>query len=341
MFTKSTVHLLSLFLIVFSNSVLSDTKTGPIGGTGGYQFEDNLGYYERICGLNIRHSSTRIYAIQLEACDSWGNRSWKTQHGSNSGKLSYLPLSADDELRGINLTKLPINGASRIVGISIATKKAPYYKSFGLVGIALDDDRVSDFGSYYEQIDLPKGYEIHGIYGRSANELDALGIKYRKIPGNYQNGDSGSFGAVGGGEKSHIFSDYTQRNSPSFEKICGFRVRHGNRIDAIQIKVCDISGKYHYQQMHGGAGGTLSSFNLRDNEHLVAIKGWIGKRNETTRIFGMQFVTNAGRTSPIYGKSTSIPFELHVPNDYHIDGIFGAAIAELDAIGVTFSLLNN
>jgi hypothetical protein len=114
--------LMFFYLSLLSSGLFADVKVGPIGGTGGTQFEERLGYSERICGVYVNHTPSTIYGIQLDVCDAWGNRSLKAYHGGHKGTSSYMPIAANDSIQSIDPTKVPIYGASRVVGLRISTK---------------------------------------------------------------------------------------------------------------------------------------------------------------------------------------------------------------------------
>lgn len=123
------------------------------------------------------------------------------------------------------------------------------------------------------------------------------------------------------------------------QRVCGFNIRSASRIDAIQLKVCDIAtGTSTYLPRRGGSGGYMNSFNLERDEYVTAVNGYIGKRDGDTRIFGLYIVTNK-RTSQLYGSSTDHPFYYQAPTDgkHSIQGIVGWYKNELDSIGVYIS----
>jgi hypothetical protein len=329
----------ALFLLTLSVAAQADIKAGPIGGVAGSPFEEYMGNYERICTILVNSKETRIYGLQFEFCDNSGKRRLSKRYGKGSGELSTLSLAADEVIEKINITKLPVNDLTRIVGLQFVTNKSKWL-TVGQIGISTNDGRVTWNGSFYENLNLPAGYEVHGFFGSAGAEIDALGVLYRKIPGSNLQGKTGIFGNVGGGEKSKSFSDYARSFAPYHERICGIKVHHGARIDAIQVEICGLNGVTTFKPKHGGNKGSESYFKLYDYEYLVAIKGWIGYKSVTARVFGLQFITNTGRVSPVYGKQTRDPFELNVPEGYVINDITGATVKELDAIGIGFTLLN-
>lgn len=328
--------ILALILVLNSSLCFSDIKIGPLGGTGGSEFNDTLGYYEKICGIYARHSKSKLYGLQIEACDYWGNRTTKKFHGSQQGTADHLQIAEDDQIETIQLTTISINGSSRVTGINIYTKKGKH-KTFGYYGVSLQDERVYSSGTFYKEILPPEGYEIHGLFGRSGKEIDSLGVYMRKTPGIYSQQGSGRFGSAGGGEKSRPFTDLIDRGPTPEERLCGFNIWHGNRIDAIQTKICNKNHQtaYKYLNKHGGSGGKQDSFNFSNGTRLQKIRGWVGNKNGTTRIFGLQFLLSDGSYSKIFGDMTGFPFELTVPEGFYIDNLFGASVTELDSIGLS------
>jgi hypothetical protein len=328
-----------LFLFLVSTGAKADIKAGPIGGIGGTEFEENLEVSERICGIYLRNNDERIFSIQLEVCDDSGNRYLTTRHGGSDGEESYIPLAEDDVIDSIWVTKIPINGASTVVGLGFNLSKSGWLP-FGSVGVQLGDNRVSANGSFYEIISLPDGYEVHGIIGNADSDLDAFGVLFRAIPGSEVRGDFGHIGNVGGGENADSFGGHIQNSAPLFEYFCGVKIRHGSRIDAIQMEVCSLDGTSTFHERHGGSGGSESYFKLDSDEYFVSVTGWRGRKYGADRIFGLQFITNTGRVSPTYGSVTSDGFELNAPEGYIITNISGASRNELEAIGIGFTLID-
>ncbi|MBI5877992.1 MAG: hypothetical protein HZB53_10090 [Chloroflexi bacterium] len=128
----------------------------------------------------------------------------------------------------------------------------------------------------------------------------------------------GPFGGTGGRE----FSDKDQ--VPAGVRITGVNVRHGSRIDAIQVVLS--SGTL---PAHGAGGGGFTNFSLAANEYITGIEGRTG-----TRVDSLRIRTNTGRTSVWFGGSGgSLPYSLVAPAGYEIFAFFGRSGEEVDAIG--------
>lgn len=164
----------------------------------------------------------------------------------------------------------------------------------------------------------------------------------------------GTIGGTGGAHFQKIIS--------SHEHICGIYVRHGNRVDAIQLKICDNSGNSYLSQRYGGSGGSESFFPVYSDEYISGTVVYSNQRDENTRIYGLKFIKNKIGSiskateveSPLYGSATTTPtfYNGKIYNSQDplffmtpgIIGIWGKAQSELDSLGVIFSetqLANN
>lgn len=141
---------------------------------------------------------------------------------------------------------------------------------------------------------------------------------------------------------------YFKKTVASHERVCGVYVRHGARIDAIQLKICDSSGNSYRSQRFGGSGGNESFFPIYSNEYLSAMIVYPGYYKGSQRVFGLALYKNkigstsssTEVTSGLYGSQTYStpksldPYRLFSPG---IIGIWGRAGGELDAIGTVVS----
>ena len=62
--------------------------------------------------------------------------------------------------------------------------------------------------------------------------------------------------------------------------------------------------------------------------------GSVGNNNGQVTVFSIQFITNAGTRSNVYGRPTSAAFSFQCPTNYVVRGIFGRSGQEVDALGV-------
>lgn len=79
----------------------------------------------------------------------------------------------------------------------------------------------------------------------------------------------------------------------------------------------------------GPYDGTWAEFTLADGEYICELRGQAG-----TTLNRLQFVTNTGRTSPVYGTSTGTPFSLTKLNLIGLFGRAGLGMEQLGAISV-------
>lgn len=153
-------------LLVFSSNTYSDVKEGPVGGIGGKPFERALAADEKVCGVNT-YSKSRINAIQLRICDSNGNVYYSELFGSRTGTFTSSVFEPNEIIWGVWVNAYRVINSQRVVGLTILTDRNSYY--FG-----------NDTYEFVSTLDIMDGYEFGGIFGRSGDELDALGFIYRK-----------------------------------------------------------------------------------------------------------------------------------------------------------------
>jgi Jacalin-like lectin domain len=109
--------------------------------------------------------------------------------------------------------------------------------------------------------------------------------------------------------------------------------RSGSRIDQIQVVWTGAFGGGESLPF-GGDGGTPFQFDIPPSEWLAQIVGSVGEYDGSVRLFSIQFITNAGTPSDVYGQPTSAAFSFQCPTNYMITGIFGRADRAVDALGV-------
>jgi hypothetical protein len=127
-----------------------------------------------------------------------------------------------------------------------------------------------------------------------------------------------------GGSGGEPFFD----EAPGYSRIAEVRVWSGSHIDAVQLVYRDRRG-YSDGYKYGGGGGRLQVFELRRGESIVAISGRYARLvNE------LQFHTNQGRSSPIYGRGGGAEFRYEAPRGMEISGLIGRSGGAIDAIGV-------
>lgn len=283
---------------------------GPAGGTGGYYFSKTVASHERICGVYVRHGA-RIDAIQLKICDSNGNSYRSQRFGGSGGTESFFSISSNEYLSDMVVYSGYRNGGNRVFGLKL------YKENIGsgaqvispLYGSTPNSEWIDGGGHYHNQPDpiLFRMPGIVGIFGRSAGELDAIGLVYSQ---NQLDNNLGLWDSVGGSVGGRGGSDF---DTFRFEgKICKIDIRHASRIDALRFKDCRDDGSAVYTPLYGGTGGSLSSFTLKSGEYLTSIRGSLVTRDGGVDFSSIQFFTNL-RTSPIYGQDSGRSFRLDIP----------------------------
>jgi Jacalin-like lectin domain len=116
-------------------------------------------------------------------------------------------------------------------------------------------------------------------------------------------------------------------------RISGVQGRSGSRIDEIEIVWSSPGGSQSSEQF-GGDGGTPFQFSIPDKDYLTLISGTVGVNNGSVVLFSLQFFTQNGNKSPVFGSATSTPFNFQCPPGYQISGIFGRSGSAVDAFGV-------
>jgi hypothetical protein len=115
--------------------------------------------------------------------------------------------------------------------------------------------------------------------------------------------------------------------------ISAMKGRSADRIDQIQVVWVGAGGGGESPPF-GGGGGQPFRFDLPPGESLAQIVGSVGVINNTVTVFSIQFITNAGTRSNVYGRPTSAAFSFQCPTNYVVTGIFGRSGDEVDALGV-------
>jgi Jacalin-like lectin domain len=141
----------------------------------------------------------------------------------------------------------------------------------------------------------------------------------------------GPAGGVGGSPYDAAYPVGSHAETPWV--ITAMKGRSGNRIDQIQVVWAGAGGGGESPKF-GGEGGSPFQFTLPPGETLTQIVGSVGEYNGSVRLFSIQFVTNTGTRSDVYGQATSAAFSFQCPPNFVVTGIFGRAGREVDALGV-------
>lgn len=93
----------------------------------------------------------------------------------------------------------------------------------------------------------------------------------------------------------------------------------GSRVDAIAMEYADGQ-----MVKHGGDGGTHYGLEIPEGVYITRIVAYNGKKNNQTRVFGLQAVFSDGTQSPVY---RSVTKDVTVPGataeNGQIVGIYG------------------
>ena len=139
----------------------------------------------------------------------------------------------------------------------------------------------------------------------------------------------GPSGGVGGG----AYSAPVPTSGGGPWRISGVQGRSGSRIDQIEIVWSSPGGSQSSDQF-GGDGGSPFQFAIPDKDYLTLISGTVGINNGSVVLYSLQFFTQNGNKSPVFGSATSTPFNFQCPPGYQISGIFGRSGSAVDALGV-------
>lgn len=144
-------------------------------------------------------------------------------------------------------------------------------------------------------------------------------------------GEAGPVGGRGGGFFSMEIN--TKGRADSVGTIV---ISHGPRINGLTFY--NLRGRK--MAGFGGEAGQRSKFALRPGECLRALHGTYNHvpQYRSSTISSLQLVTNMGTVSPVFGTETpnGRKFILDAGDGMVIDGIFGFAGAEIDALGIRF-----
>ncbi len=136
---------------------------GPWGGNGGAAFDARMILYpsetwKKLTAIMIRHGAV-IDAIQLYWINNLNQSSRSAVYGGAGGSQSWLYLAAGEYITGIR-----VYSGNKVDNLTFITNFNVY--TYGGVGGA---NRTNlNFGA--------SGLQMHGIYGRSGNKLDQLGV---------------------------------------------------------------------------------------------------------------------------------------------------------------------
>ena len=142
----------------------------------------------------------------------------------------------------------------------------------------------------------------------------------------------GPSGGIGGG----VFDPIITIDQKPGWKIRKIKLRSGERVSQIQLEWENSKGEFENSPTIGLGRDDHSEgeFDIVSNSYLIKVQGSLVKTGGGgIFISSLQFTTNRGDTSQLFGKDTSYIFSYQAPPEYQIVGIFGRSGSELDSIG--------
>jgi hypothetical protein len=116
----------------------------------------------------------------------------------------------------------------------------------------------------------------------------------------------------------------------STENITRIAIRHGRRIEQIQIEYSNRQG-FNQVEFIGNDAGKWSVIELEEGEFITYITGRAG-----TLIDQLTFHTSMRRTFGPYGGSGGQEFEISIPSDAKVIGFTGKAGPSINQIGLIY-----
>lgn len=116
----------------------------------------------------------------------------------------------------------------------------------------------------------------------------------------------------------------------SVDRIKRISIKHGRRIEKIQIEWVDKNGRTH-RQSTGENGGTWSHIDLGEDEYIIAVNGQSG-----SLVDQLTFVTNKRRVFGPYGGSGGNKFTIRLPRAAKVIGFRGRSDQAIDRFGVIY-----
>ncbi|KAJ4878098.1 Myrosinase-binding protein 2 [Raphanus sativus] len=161
-----------------------------------------------------------------------------------------------------------------------------------------------------------RGEKFLGFFGRSGQALDAIGAYFGPL----------------GGIKGKLFDDGV------FNGVKNITVG-ADEFSITYIKIEYEKDRKVVIREHGTNRGELGKFSVDyPKESITAIGGSYNHifNYDTTLITSLYFTTSKGFTSPLFGKTKGIDFELKGENGEKLLGIYGRGGTAIDAIGAHF-----
>ncbi|RLN48684.1 hypothetical protein BBJ29_008592, partial [Phytophthora kernoviae] len=319
------------------------------GGPHGADFSDEAAATsgQTVASITIR-AGERVDGISLEIT---GPTAATFSHGGSGGTENTLKLGADEYITSMEAHWGKKNDHTRIFYLSFGTSAGN-----SVAGGSMTDDKNS--------VTAPEGFQLGGFFGKDGDEIDLLGAIWTSIvvvtappteaptpapaPGTEEPDFApGTVVPAGGttkkvmkavqlsesfgGPHGNQFSD--QAAATSGQTIGSITVRGNKRVDGLTLEVV---GPTAATFIHGGTGGTDNTLKLGAGEHITSMEVHWGQRNGHTRIFFLNFGTNAGN-SVAAGSQTEEKATITAPEGYQLGGFFGRDGDEIDLLGVVWT----
>ncbi|KAF4321891.1 hypothetical protein G195_004514 [Phytophthora kernoviae 00238/432] len=250
-------------------------------------------------------------------------------HGGSGGTDNTLALGEYEYITSMEVHWGQKDGHTRIFYLNFVTSSGN-----SISGGTQTDEKGS--------VTAPDGYQLSGFFGRDGDEIDRLGVVWTSITvveaapieAPEVSDDDIQLSAVFGGPHGSAFSDI---NSIVFgQTIGGITIRAGERVDAVTLHVTAPTETYY---AHGGTGGTDNTLTIGTGEYITSIEAHTGKKNDHTRVFYLNIVTNLGN-SISGGTQTDAKGSATAPDGFQLSGLFGRSADEVDEIGAIWTRIS-
>jgi len=164
-----------------------------------------------------------------------------------------------------------------------------------------------------------------GAYTECAPESKHNGKENQEMSAKF-----GPSGGIGGSPYDAPAQDPDANGPWTINKISGWSETRINEITIWWTNPDDSEVGNSFGEM----GGEVYTFEIAKGDFLTQIRGSVGENECSWLVYSLQFVTQNGVVSPIFGEPTAEDFEYICPPGYQITGIFGRSGGAVDALGV-------
>ncbi|ETL94808.1 hypothetical protein L917_07318 [Phytophthora nicotianae] len=297
--------------------------SGSFGGPHGDQFSDlsSVKSGQKVKSLTL-HVGDRCHGLELQIAEPVAK---SFAHGGEGGNYKTLTLREGEYITSMEAHRGKKDDHTRI-----------FYLSFGTnFGIKVSGGTKTDTMSI---VSAPEGYQLGGFFGRDGDEIDLIGVVWSSIevvdevPVSALSADEDiQLSDVFGGPHGIAFSDI---NSIKLSQtVSTITLRTGDRCHGISL---GISSPKDAMFSHGGNGGEEHTLTLAPGEYITSMEAHWGKKNDHTRIFHLNFTTNAGH-SISGGGTTDDKMVVTAPEGFQLSGFHGRSESEIDQLGVIWT----